>query len=118
MADLLRAAGVELTPNRDFFDGRRRSKVQAELAGIRRAQRAAEAGMAAARDLLRRAEPNGGGLVVDGEPLTSERVKAAITPGVRRARVLPPTTASSRAARRRLSATTWAAARSRRARRS
>lgn len=46
MADLLRAVGVELTPNRDFFDARRRSKVPAELAGIRRAQRAAEAGMA------------------------------------------------------------------------
>ena len=71
MADLLRGAGVELTPNRDFFDERRRSKVPAELAGIRRAQRAAEAGMAAARDLLRRAEPNGAGLDVDGEPLTS-----------------------------------------------
>ena len=79
MADLLRGAGVELTPNRDFFDGRRRSKVQAELAGIRRAQRAAEAGMGAARDLLRRAEANGAGLDVDGEPLTAERVKAAIT---------------------------------------
>jgi Xaa-Pro aminopeptidase len=70
---------VELTPNRDFFDERRRSKVNAELAGIRRAQRAAEAGMAAARDLLRRAESNGAGLVVGGEPLTAERVKAAIT---------------------------------------
>jgi Xaa-Pro aminopeptidase len=79
MADLLRGAGVELTANRDFFDERRRSKVNAELAGIRRAQRAAEAGMAAARDLLRRAETNGGGLVVDSEPLTAERVKAAIT---------------------------------------
>ena len=78
MADLLRAVGVELTPNRDFFDARRRSKVPAELAGIRRAQRAAEAGMAAARDLLRRAVPNGAGLVVDGEPLTVELVKAAI----------------------------------------
>jgi Xaa-Pro aminopeptidase len=79
IADLLRAAGVELTPNRAFFDGRRRSKVQAELAGIRRAQRAAEAGMGAARDLLRRSEVNGAGLIVDGEPLTAERVKAAIT---------------------------------------
>lgn len=78
MADLLRAVGVELTPNRDFFDARRRSKVPAELAGIRRAQRAAEAGMAAARDLLRRAVSNGGGLTVDGEPLTVELVKAAI----------------------------------------
>jgi Xaa-Pro aminopeptidase len=79
LADLLREAGVELTPNRDFFDGRRRSKAQAELAGIRRAQRAAEAGMSAARELLGQAVTNGAGLEVDGEPLTSERVKAAIT---------------------------------------
>jgi Xaa-Pro aminopeptidase len=78
LADLLRAAGVELTPDRELFDARRRSKATAELAGIRRAQRAAEAGMASARDVLRRAEPNGDGLVVGGEPLTVELVKAAI----------------------------------------
>jgi Xaa-Pro aminopeptidase len=77
-ADRLRAAGVELAPELDFFQDRRRVKSKAELAGIRRAQRAAEAGMDAARALLRRAEPNGAGLVVDGEPLTSERIKRAI----------------------------------------
>jgi Xaa-Pro aminopeptidase len=54
-------------------------KSEAQLAGMRRAQRAAEAGMDAARELLRRAERNGAGLVVDGEPLTSERLKAAIS---------------------------------------
>ena len=79
LADRLRAEGVELTVDHDFFDGRRRVKSEAELAGIRRAQRAAEAGMDAARDLLRRAKDrNGGGLEVDGEPLTVERVKAAM----------------------------------------
>jgi Xaa-Pro aminopeptidase len=78
VADLLRGAGVELETGRSFFDDRRRSKSAAELAGIRRAQRAAEAGMGAARDLLRRAEPGDGGLVVDGEPLTAELVKGAI----------------------------------------
>src|SRR4029453_1529963 len=56
----------------------RRVKSDAQLAGIRRAQRAAEAGMDAARHLLRAAEPNGAGLVVDGAPLTSERIKTAI----------------------------------------
>jgi Xaa-Pro aminopeptidase len=80
LADKLRAAGVELEPDRGLFDRRRRVKSPAELAGIRRAQAAAEAGMAAARELLRAAAPNGdGGLVADGEPLTSERVKAAIS---------------------------------------
>jgi Xaa-Pro aminopeptidase len=78
MADNLRANGIKLTPDRNFFDGRRRVKNQAEIEGIQRAQRAAEAGMAAARELLRRAEPNGGGLRVDGEQLTSELLKVAI----------------------------------------
>jgi Xaa-Pro aminopeptidase len=78
-ADRLRAEGVELTVDGTFFDDRRRVKTEAELAGIRRAQRAAEAGMDAARDLLRRATGNGNGLVVDGGPLTVERVKAAMS---------------------------------------
>ena len=78
LADRLRAEGVELKVDGDFFDDRRRVKTDAELAGIRRAQRAAEAGMDAARDLLRRATPNGGALEVDGETLTVERVKAAM----------------------------------------
>jgi len=78
-ADRLRADGVELTVDADFFDDRRRAKTETELAGIRRAQRAAEAGMDAARDLLRRSSSNGSGaLEVDGEPLTVERVKAAM----------------------------------------
>jgi Xaa-Pro aminopeptidase len=78
-ADRLRAAGVELTPDRMPFDRRRRVKTGAELAGVRRAQAAAEAGMAAARDLLHRARPDAGGaLEVDGQPLTSEWVKSAI----------------------------------------
>jgi Xaa-Pro aminopeptidase len=80
LADALRESGVELTVESDLFNERRRVKNPTELEGIRRAQRAAEAGMDAARDLFRRAQPaNGNGsLVVDGEPLTSERVKFAI----------------------------------------
>jgi Xaa-Pro aminopeptidase len=78
LAEHLRANGIELTPEREFFDRRRRVKNESELAGIRRAQRAAEAGMDAARDLFRRAQQSNGSLVVDGKPLTSERVKLAI----------------------------------------
>ena len=78
LADLLRAEGVEVTVDGEFFDDRRRVKSPAELAGIRRAQRAAEAGMDAARALFRRATGNGDGLAVDGEPLTVELVKAAM----------------------------------------
>ena len=78
LAEHLRANGIDLTPARDFFDERRRVKNETELEGIRRAQRAAEAGMDAARDLFRRAQQSNGSLLVDGEPLTSERVKLAI----------------------------------------
>jgi Xaa-Pro aminopeptidase len=79
LADKLRARGVDVVPDHTFFVERRRVKTDAELAGIRRAQAAAEAGMTAARDLLRRAEQNGKGLEVDGEPLTSERIRSAIS---------------------------------------
>ena len=78
-ADRLRAEGISLRPDQEAFAGRRRVKSDVELAGIRRAQDAAEAGMDAARDLLRRAAANGSVLKVDGEPLTSERIKQAIS---------------------------------------
>jgi Xaa-Pro aminopeptidase len=75
IADALRASGIELTVDQKLFDDRRRRKSPHELAGIRRAQRAAETGMAAARELLSRAERSNGGLALDGEPLTCELVK-------------------------------------------
>ena len=78
VAEALRASGIELDVDQRLFDDRRRRKSGHELAGIRRAQRAAEAGMATARDLLRRAEPANGGLVVDGEPLTCELLKERV----------------------------------------
>jgi Xaa-Pro aminopeptidase len=67
VADNLRARGVELAADPELFERRRRVKNEHELAGIRRAQKAAEAGMEAARELLRR-----------GTPLTVEEIKAAI----------------------------------------
>ena len=76
LADRLRADGVELGVDQDLFDDRRRAKTEAQLAGMRRAQRAAEAAMDACRALLRRAEVRGDELLLDGEPLTVERVKA------------------------------------------
>ena len=78
IADALRADGVELRVDQKLFDDRRRRKSAHELAGIRRAQRAAEAGMAAAVDLLRRAERTNGVLSVDGRPLTCELVKQQV----------------------------------------
>jgi len=78
IGDALREAGIELTVDQKLFDDRRRRKNEHELAGIRRAQKAAEAGVGVARDLLRRAERSNGGLSVDGEPLTCELVKERI----------------------------------------
>jgi Xaa-Pro aminopeptidase len=78
LGDHLRANAVELTVDRDLFDGRRRSKNDTELRGIRNAQKACEAALDRARELFHRAEQNGDGLTVDGRPLTSERVKREI----------------------------------------
>ncbi len=78
VADRLRAQGVDLKPDYEFFERRRRVKNEEELAGIRRAQRAAEAGMDAARKLLREAQLSNGTLTSGGETLTVERVKQAI----------------------------------------
>jgi Xaa-Pro aminopeptidase len=78
LADRLRAEGIEITPDRETFVQRRRVKTAAELDGIKRAQRGAEAGMDAACELFRRAKEKDGSLVLDGEPLTCERVKIAI----------------------------------------
>ena len=78
LADRLRASGVELKPDREFFSQRRRVKNAVELEGIRKAQRGTEAGMAAARDMLRAAEAANGVLMLEGEPLTSERIKERI----------------------------------------
>jgi Xaa-Pro aminopeptidase len=76
LADRLRADGVELEVDQELFDDRRRAKTEAQLAGLRRAQRAAEAAMDACRELLRRGEIRGDELLLDGEQLTVERVKA------------------------------------------
>jgi Xaa-Pro aminopeptidase len=85
LADRLRADGIELAVDRGLFEGRRRVKSQAELAGIRRAQTAAEAGMRAAAQLLREAVRSGDGLLVGGQPVTCERIKEAIRDAVGRA---------------------------------
>ena len=77
LADRLRVAGVAVECDPALFEDRRRVKAGTELEGIRRAQRAAEAGMAAASALLRAAEADDGGLVLDGAPLTCEQVRAA-----------------------------------------
>jgi Xaa-Pro aminopeptidase len=78
LADRLRADGLELRPDPAEFESRRRVKSEAELRGVRRAQAAADAGMAAGAALLRAARAEGDELRVDGATLTAEQVRAAI----------------------------------------
>jgi Xaa-Pro aminopeptidase len=76
--DALRESGIELTVDQETFDRRRRAKNELELAGIRRAQLAAEAGMRTVGRMLAGAFGDGDALVLDGDPLTVERVKSAV----------------------------------------
>ncbi len=79
VAERLRADGVVLTVDDETVEFRRRAKSAAELDGIRAAQRAAEAGLAAARDLLFSASPTEDGrLDRDGERLLAEDVRTAL----------------------------------------
>jgi Xaa-Pro aminopeptidase len=68
IADRLRAGDVALTVDAEAFADRRRAKTPAQLAGIRRAQAAADAAMAFAGDLIRELRAG----------LTSEEVRAAM----------------------------------------
>ena len=71
VADRLRAEGVVIDVDARAVHGRRRVKTPGELAGIRRAQRAAEVGMNVAETLIRGAERSDGRLHHEGEPLTA-----------------------------------------------
>jgi Xaa-Pro aminopeptidase len=78
VADRLRGEGIGIEVDVRAVAARRRVKTSAELAGIRRAQRAAESGMAAAEELIRGAELDGGRLHRNVDLLTAEQVRAAI----------------------------------------
>jgi Xaa-Pro aminopeptidase len=89
LADRLREEGIELRVEREMFIERRRTKSAAELDGVRHALRAAEAGMATAAELLRSADRRDETLVLDGEPLTCERLKTAIRLSITERGALP-----------------------------
>jgi Xaa-Pro aminopeptidase len=79
LADHLRDDGVTLIVDEPAIELRRRAKTSVELDGIPAAQGAAEAGMAAASDLLARSSANADGrLELDGKPLLAEDVRAAL----------------------------------------
>jgi Xaa-Pro aminopeptidase len=78
VADRLRSDGIALDFDEPAIAARRRVKSAPELAGIRRAQAAAHAGLRAAAGVLARAVPQGDRLMVEGEVLTSEAVRDAL----------------------------------------
>lgn len=78
VADHLRAAGIELEVDGEHFRDRRRVKSDIELAGVRRAQHAAETAMSSVVDVLRRSTRTDGGLVLDGEIVTCELLKRVV----------------------------------------
>ncbi|QSG09818.1 M24 family metallopeptidase [Halapricum desulfuricans] len=78
-ADGLRKQGIEVVADAEqTVTAVRASKTDEEIDHVRAAQRANEAAMAAAEDLLGQAEIDGDRLLVDGEVLTSERLKEEI----------------------------------------
>jgi Xaa-Pro aminopeptidase len=68
VADHLRGGGLELVVDDEAFTARRRAKTPAQLEGIRRAQRAADAAMAEAAELIHQLRPG----------LTAEDVRTAM----------------------------------------
>jgi len=77
LADQLRAVGIDVKADRGLFEDRRRRKTDVELEGLRRAQRACEAALDVAREMLRTADAQET-LVLDRRPLTCERIKLEI----------------------------------------
>ena len=91
IAERLRADGIALRIDEDAVTERRRRKTTHELAGIRRAQHAAEAAMRTAAALLARAEVDGDRLLLDRGRLTAERIRTAMRDAAWEAgAVLPP----------------------------
>ena len=79
IADHLRANGVELVPEGDLFDERRRAKNESELAGIKRAARGSEQAFAAIRSAL-----------ASGEDVTCEDLKSEVAHAFMAAGVIAP----------------------------
>ncbi len=78
VGERLRADGLGIQIDGEAIALRRRRKSELELAGIRRAQVAAEAAIRTAAALLREAEADGDALSLDGGPLTAEMIRAAL----------------------------------------
>jgi Xaa-Pro aminopeptidase len=78
LARAIEAGDVEVVADKPLFETERRQKREDEQAAIQQTQAAAQAGLTAARELLRDAEVRNGMLYHGGAPLTSAAVKEAI----------------------------------------
>ena len=78
VADFLRGEGIELIIAAEPLFPQRKIKDAEEIKGIRRAMRAAEAGMETAIKGLRTADVRDGVLFLDGDVLTSERLRRMV----------------------------------------
>ena len=77
-ADFLRGEGIELAIATDPLFPQRKIKDAEEIEGMRRAMRAAEAGMETALEGLRTADVRDGVLFLNGAVLTSERLRRRV----------------------------------------
>jgi Xaa-Pro aminopeptidase len=79
VADHLRAAGVAVEVDPELLTARRRRKSPEQVDAIRRAQDVTQRSFGLLRDALRAASVQAdGGLELEGEPLTSERLHACV----------------------------------------
>ena len=77
-ADALRARGIRVDVDAELFRARRRTKDETAMRGIRAAQAGANAAYRRLRELLGASSPGPGGLLLDGEVLTCERLRAEV----------------------------------------
>jgi Xaa-Pro aminopeptidase len=78
VADRLRSEGIDVVIDEPEFIRRRRVKNELEIDGVRRAQAAANGAMGVAAAMLRSATAADGVLQLEGETLTSERLRDAM----------------------------------------
>lgn len=78
LLDRLRATGLTVSVIEGAPFPQRVVKSPAEAAAVRAGNRCASAGFSAAERLLRKSRPRGRQLILEGKPLTSERVRFAI----------------------------------------
>ena len=89
LAEKMRAAGLNVSPQENDFFPEREFKDQQEVQAVNAAQRAAEAGLARAMDILRSSEISGDYLYWQGKLITSEFLRAEIDSEILHCQMLP-----------------------------